>query len=61
MIKDIVRKLKKKASSGYDGLCVQYLELGSALLFEHLAFLFQMIICSRVVPDDLCIGVIIPI
>ena len=36
MIKDIARKLKKKSSSGYDGLCVRQLELGSALLFEHL-------------------------
>ena len=53
--------MEEKLSSGYDGLCARHLELGSALLFENLALLFQMIFCSGVVPDNLCIGVITPI
>ena len=63
MIKDIVRKLKKKkkSSSGHDGLCAWDLELGTGLLFEHLALLFQTLFFSGVVPDNLCIGVIAPI
>ena len=61
IIIECLKKLKKKFSRGFDGICGQHLLYGSERLLESVSPLFQMIIVRGIVPNSFCIGVVTPI
>lgn len=61
IIRECLKKLKKKFSRGFDKICGQHLLYGSEQLLEHVSLLFQIIVTRGIVPDTFCIGVITPI
>ena len=60
-LRDVIRKLNKRQSMGYDGICALHLQNGSDKLMCHLSLLYQMIFCCGIVPDSFCVGLISPI
>ena len=61
VISECLKKLKKKFSRGFDGICGHHLLCGSELLLENLSLLFQMTIVRGIIPNSFCIGAIAPI
>ena len=61
IISECLKKLKKKFSRGFDGICGHYLLYCSERLLESVSLLFQIIIVRGLVPNSFCIGVVTPI
>ena len=51
-----VKRLKHGKSCGTDGICSEYLKLGSALPYEYLFLLFLMYLNLGTTPNVVCSG-----
>ena len=57
-LRDVIRKLNKRQSMGYDGICALHLQNGSDKLICHLSLLYQMVFRCRIVPDSFSVGLV---
>jgi exonuclease III len=53
------RELKLKVAGGFDQLTYEHLKHGGDVLYDHLSYLFSLIICTEHVPPNMKIGLTI--